>query len=155
MHVEHRRVVEGDADGLELGGQGARESFGKAGVAAAPERGHRRPLGEGRLQPRDAPALLIYRDPERDIGNESRRLERHFGHLLGFHDISREQNHAAQAEVACDRTQLAGNLMAIEPGDQQLTNLASKRGWRHGAQIVPRAAPGPNGTAMHTAIIAP
>ncbi len=74
VDVEHRRVVERDADGLQLRRQRAREPLGQRDVAAAPERRHRRPLGERRLQPRDAAAFLIDADPERQIRHEPRRL---------------------------------------------------------------------------------
>ena len=46
MHIKDRRVVERDANSAQLRCQRPREAFRKAEVAAAPERGHRRPFGE-------------------------------------------------------------------------------------------------------------
>ena len=72
VDVEHRRVVERDADRPQLGGERAREPLGQRDVAAAAERRHRRPLGERRLQPRDAAALLIDAAPTSGRSGTSR-----------------------------------------------------------------------------------
>ena len=105
VDVEHRRVVERDADGLQLGGQRAREPLRQRDVAAAAERRHRRPLGERRLQPRDAAAFLIDADPERQLGAPARCAStRQLGDLLGLGDVAGEQDHAAEAELARQRS---------------------------------------------------
>ena len=90
--VEDRRVVERDADRLELGGQGPREALGERVVAAAAERHHRRPHGERRLQPRDPAALLIDAHPQRQLVRQRLRLARDLGHLIRRHDVAREQD---------------------------------------------------------------
>ncbi len=70
VDVEHGRVVEVDADGAQLGGERRREPRRELVVAAPAERDGRRPLGERRLQPRDAAAFLIDADPERPLARE-------------------------------------------------------------------------------------
>ena len=65
VDVEHRRVVERDADGSQLGRQRPREPLGQRRVAAAAERRHRRPFGERRLQARDPAAFLVDAHPGR------------------------------------------------------------------------------------------
>ena len=126
VDVEHRRVVERDADALQLERERPRESLRQRLVAAAPERRHRRPLRERRLQPRDPAALLIDRDPERQLGHEPRRIEGQLGDLLGLGDVAREQDDAAQAELLRERSKLGRNLVAVEAGNQQLTDLTAK-----------------------------
>src|SRR5262249_6383143 len=43
-----------------------------------------------------------------------------------------KEDHAAQAEFARERSQFDRNLVAVEAGDEQLSNPASERGRRHG-----------------------
>ena len=70
MNVENRGVVERNAHSSELGCQSGRKTAGELNVTAPPQHSHRRPFGERRLQPRDASALLIDADPERQIGRQ-------------------------------------------------------------------------------------
>ena len=97
------RVVERDPDGLELRRERARKPLGQRLVAAASERHHRRPHGERRLQPRDAAAFLIDADPERQLLRERLRLARDLGDLIGRHDVAREEDDAAEIELARER----------------------------------------------------
>ncbi len=128
VDVEHRRVVERDADRFQLRGQRPREPLGQRDVAAAPERRHRRPLGERRLQPRDPPAFLIDAAPTAAGPASSRAASNaQLRHLLGLRDVAREQDHAAQSELARERLQLDGKLVAVEAGDQELADLAPQR----------------------------
>ena len=103
MHVEDRCVVERHADRLELRGEGAGKALREPLVAAAPERDHRRPFGEWRLQARDASAFLIDRHPQREVGGESRRFVGQLGHLIRIGDVSGEQDDAAKAELPDER----------------------------------------------------
>ena len=112
VDVEHRRVVERDADRLQLRGQRPGEPLGQADVAAPAEARHRRPLGERRLQPRDAAAFLIDAHPERQIRHEPGRLVAQLRHLLRLCDVPREENHAAEPELARERPELDGQLPA-------------------------------------------
>ena len=65
MNVENGSVVERHADGSELRCQGCRKPAGELNVSASAKDGHRRPFGEGRLQSRNPPALLVDTHPER------------------------------------------------------------------------------------------
>ena len=104
VDVEHRRVVERDADRLQLRGQRAGEALGERDVAAAAERRHRRPLGERLLQPRDAAAFLVDADPGRAIARRARSSSpRELGDLLGRLDVAREEDGAAEPELARQR----------------------------------------------------
>ena len=131
MDVEDGRVVERDADGLQLGRERAGKSLGEPHVAAAAEGGHRRPLGERRLEPRDAPALLIDADPERQLRDQTGRVVAQLGDLFRFRHVAREENDAAQAELAGERPSSTGTCVPVEPGDQQLSDLAAERARRH------------------------
>src|SRR5438477_76339 len=83
----------------------------------------------------EAASLLIDRDPERQIRNEPRRFERELGDLPGIGDVACEEDDAAEAELLRERTELRGNLMSVEAGEEQLTDLPAQRGGRH-ASIV-------------------
>ena len=136
MDIEHGGIVERDANRRELQSQRTGKPPGQRRIAASAERRHRRPLGEGSFEARDAPAFLIDAHPERQIGHEPRRFEGHLGELLRLCDISREKNDAAETRVACDRLELRGDLLAVEAGNQQLTDLPAERGGRHGVRIL-------------------
>ena len=79
---------------LQLPGQPAGALLRQALVAALAERGHRRPLGERRLEPRDTPTLLVDTHPERHVRNQARRLKAQLGDLLGLGDIAGKQDDA-------------------------------------------------------------
>ena len=112
VDVEHRRVVERDADGTQLGGQRCGEPPRQRRVAAAPERGHRRPHRERRLQPRHPPALLIDAHPERQPRRQRLHVVRELGHLLGRLDVARKEDDAAQRELARERSHLGGDRLS-------------------------------------------
>ena len=110
VDVEHRRVVERDPDRFQLGGQRPREPLGQRDVAAPAERRHRRPLGERRLQPRDAAAFLIDADPRRQLRHQPGRLVGELGDLLGLGDVARKEDDAAETELARKRFELDREL---------------------------------------------
>ena len=115
VDVEDRRVIEGDADALQLGRERSRESLRQLRVAAAAERRHRRPLGERRLEARDAAAFLIDRDPGRQIGHEARGIERQLGDLLRLGDVAGEQDDAAEAELLASERSSGGIWWPLNP----------------------------------------
>ena len=127
LDVEHRCVVEREADRFELGRERAREPFRQPTVAAPAQRRHRRPLGKRRLQSGHAAAFLVDGDPRRKVRRQARSLEAHLGDLLRLADIAREEDDAAESELPRQRPQLGRNLMAVESGDEQLTDLAPQR----------------------------
>ena len=139
VDVQDGRVVQRDADALQLHRERPGESFGQRHVAAPPERRHRRPLGKRRFQPRDAPAFLIDGDPHGEIRHQPCGIERQLGDLLGLGDVSREQDDAAQPELLRQRPKLSRNLLPVESGYQQLTNLTPQRAWRHHLRFYQRA----------------
>ena len=55
------------------------------------------------------------------------RLEACLGHLLRLADIAREEDDTAESELFRQGTKLGRNLMAVESGDEQLTDLAPQR----------------------------
>ena len=134
VDVEDRRIVEGDADGEELVGQRLGKPLGERfGLpAGAPQRRHRRPLRERILQTGDAPALLVDADPRRRGPAERLALGRELGHLFRRLDVAAEQDHAAEVELARQRSQLHGDARARHAADQKLSNVASRR-QRHAA----------------------
>ena len=99
-----------------------------ADVAAAPERRHRRPFGERRLEPRDAAALLVDADPQRQIGHQARRFAAQLGDLFRLGDVAREEDDAAEPELARERLHLCRQRMSVEPSDEQLTDLPAEHG---------------------------
>ena len=127
VNVEDRRVVQRDADRTQLGGEGLSEPRRQRHVAAAPERGHRRPHGERRLEARDASAFLIDADPERELRAERLHVVRQLGHLFGRLDVAREEDDAAQRELAGQRSDLWSDRPAGQAANQQLTDVASNR----------------------------
>ena len=74
VDIEHRRVVERDPDGEQLGGQCRRKAPGQAVVAAATEHHRWRPFRERRTQARDATTLLIDADPDRPVARQAADL---------------------------------------------------------------------------------
>ena len=71
------------------------------------------------------PAFLIDADPERQVRHEPRGLVAELGDLLRLGDVAGEQDHAAEAELARQRSQFDRQLLAVEAGDQQLADLAT------------------------------
>ena len=65
------------------------------------------------------------------FGKQARSVEGELPNLLGFCDVSSEQNHAAQTELARQRSQFDRYFMSVEPRDQQLTDLTTKCERRH------------------------
>ncbi len=85
------------------------EALGQRLVAAAPEREHRRPDRERRLQTGDAAALLVDADPERQLVGKRLRVARDLRHLLGCDDVAGEEDDAAEIELTCERAQVGRN----------------------------------------------
>ena len=132
VDVEHRRVVERDADRLAARPPApARTARRAVSSPLAAERQHRRPHGERRLQPRDASAFLVDADPERQLLGERLRLARQIGDLLGLVDVAREEDDAAEVELARKRPQLGRNRVAGEAGDRKLADVATDILQRH------------------------
>ena len=131
VNVEHGGVVERDPHGLQLGRERPGEPLGQRDLAAAPEGNHRRPHGERRFQARDAPAFLIDTDPERDLPGERLRFPRELGDLLRAFHVAREQNDAAQVELARQALHLGRDRMAVEPDERELPRMAAQIPQRH------------------------
>ena len=134
VNVEHGRVVERDADGVELGRERRREARGEPialGRPGAAQRDHRRPLGERPLQPRDTPAFLVDADPQRDLRRERLRLPRQIRDLLGRLDVAREEDDAAEIELARERSGLGRQIVSVESHDRQLSHVATQVPKRH------------------------
>ena len=129
--VEHRREIKRDADGTQLDGQRARELARQLDIATAAKRRHRRPQREPALEPRDAAALLVHADPRRQFVGQHRDLARHLGHLCGLLDVAREVDHAAQRELAGQRTEFHRQARAGKSGHEQLSDLVAKVDGRH------------------------
>jgi hypothetical protein len=127
VDVEDRRVVEGDADRLQLGGQRAREPLGQRVVAAPPERRHRRPLGERRLQPRDPPAFLIDRHPERQSGT-SRDASNDSSATCSGSTTLRAKRMTPPRLNSRRAIAARSESGAVEAGDQQLPICAKRSG---------------------------
>ena len=125
VDVQHRRVVQGDADGAQFGRQRSREPGRQRLVAAPAQDHHRRPDGERLLEAGHAPALLIDADPQRQRRRELLDVVRELGHLLGGLDVAAEQDHAAERELARQRPHLGGDRRAGQAADEQLTDLAT------------------------------
>ena len=123
--VEHRREVERNADGAQFRGQCTREPFGQPLVTASPERQHRRPDGKGRLEPGDAPALLIDAHPQRHLGRERLRVARHLGHLFGRLDVTSEKDDAAKIELASEEPEILRNRTPGEADNRQLPDMTT------------------------------
>ena len=119
---------------LQLRGQRAREALGQLHVAAAAERRHRRPLGERRLQPRDAAAFLIDADPQRQVGRQPAPPRDDSSATCSGSAMLRANRITPPSpnSRASDRSS-TGNLLPVEAGDQQLADLTAKRARRHDA----------------------
>ena len=79
----------------------------------------------GALQPRDAAAFLIDAHPERQLGRQRLHVVRQLGHLLGRLDVAREEDDAAERELARERSHLGSDGRAGQAADQQLTDVAT------------------------------
>jgi hypothetical protein len=49
--------------------------------------------------------------------------------LTRLHDIPAKQDHATEAEFAGQRSDLDGNLLTAETGNEQVANLSAKGTW--------------------------
>jgi hypothetical protein len=128
VHVEDRRVVERDADRVQFGRERLGEPLGQLLVvrlADPAERGHRRPLRERTAEPRHTAAFLIDADPERKLGGERLRLARQIGDLLRRLDVAREEDHAAEIELAGEGAHLGRHRVPLESNDRELANVTS------------------------------
>jgi hypothetical protein len=126
VNVEHRRVIQIDADRFELGGECRGEPPCEFLVTGAPERVHRGPDGERVPQSSDAPPLLVHADPQRQLVPQLARRKRELEHLLGGRNVTGKQDHAAEVKLARDRPQFRGYLVAIETDDRELPDMASQ-----------------------------
>ena len=91
---------------------------------AAAKRGHRRPHGERRFEPRHSPALLIDADPQRKPGCQGLCLMRQLGDLLGRLDVARKEDDAARENSrASDRI---SGVMAL-PGELPINSCPMSR----------------------------
>jgi len=114
-----------------------REALRQFHVAAAAERRHRRPLGERRAFSRATRPPSWSTDTHGgNSGSIRGRLEGRLGDLFGLGDVAREQDDATQADSPGQRPQLRWNLVAVEPCNQQLTDLAAKGARRHGRDSI-------------------
>ena len=50
----------------------------------------------------------------------------HLRDLLGVGYVAREEDHAAEAELASERAELDGQRVAVEAGDEELTDLSAE-----------------------------
>ena len=109
-----------------------RRDFLKAGAAAGAMASLYGCAGGG--QPRHARAVPHGADLARDIG-----------HLFRVLDVALEQHDAADGELAGEGTQLDRNGGTVEPGHQELADLAAEGSWRHGGRraILPHGSPAP------------
>ena len=89
VDVEHRRVVERDADRPQLRGQRRGEPRRQRASPLRPSAAIGGHSVNGASQPRDAPAFLIDADPERQLRRQRLDVVRQLGHLLGRLDVAR------------------------------------------------------------------
>jgi hypothetical protein len=71
---------------------------------------------------------LIHADPERQVAPERLQVARELGHLPWLLDVAGKQDHAAETELACQRSQLGGNRCTGKAAYQKLTDGTAKRG---------------------------
>ena len=79
----------------------------------------------GRLEPRDPAAFLIDAHPERQLPGERLRVARDIGHLIGRHDVAREENDPAEIELPREQSEIRRNGIAGEPGNRELTDVTT------------------------------
>ena len=113
--VEDRCVIEGDADGAQFRGERPAEALRERHVAAPAERGHRRPFGERRFQPRHPATFLVDAHPQRKLGTEQRGLVTDLGQLCRLGDVSGEENDAAEADSRASATSSTGKAWPSNP----------------------------------------
>ena len=78
----------------------------------------------GALQPRDAAALLIDADPQRQLAAPAPAPRATISATCsGVVDVAGEEDDAAEIELARERAHLGGNGVAGEAGDRQLTDV--------------------------------
>jgi hypothetical protein len=121
---EHRRVVEGDPDGPQLGGERRAKrsaSFSSPLRPSVSIGGH---SVNGRLQSRDPAALLIHAHPERHVARQRLRLAREIGDLRGLGDVACEQMMPPRSNSRASRLRSAGMVWPGEPRDLE----AARRG---------------------------
>ena len=101
--------------------------IGKGGHAAIPH-GTIDPIAVGAqvVSALHAPAFLVDADPGRSRPAEGLALSRQFGHLLGRLDVAAEQDHAAQVELARQRSDLDRQGAIGNAPDQELADVASR-----------------------------
>ena len=127
LQVHHRGKIEGHPNRRQLVRQPGREPLRQPRLATTAEGRHRRPLGEGRTQPRDPPSLLVDGHPQRYAASKVLTFERELGHLLRRLDVSTEQDDAAQIPLSRKRPQLRRHGVSTEPGNHQLSDVTMKQ----------------------------
>ena len=127
VHVEHRGEIERHSNRRQLVRQRGGEPFSQPRVTAAPEPSHRRPLGEGRAQPRDAPPFLVDAHPQRHVARKFLSLECELGQLLRGLDVSTEQHDTAEIPLPRQRAQLRRHGVPTESDHHQLSDVTMQR----------------------------
>src|SRR5256885_1331195 len=74
---------------------------------------------------RAAAAFLVDADPQRQLAGERLRFARQIGDLLGRFDVAREEDDAAQIELARERAHVRRQRVPLESHDGQLADMAA------------------------------
>ena len=130
VDVEDRGVVERDSDCPQFRSERGGEARGQVDASTSSQHRHRRPLGKRLSQPGNAATFLVYAQPQWQLRCERLDVDRELGHLLRGLDIAREEGHAAERELACERTDFGRENGAGETSDQQLPDVVAD-GRRH------------------------
>ena len=88
-------------------------------------------LPKGRIGKGEKPEATAVREVEEETGARGSLVSK-LGDLIRFDDVAREQDRAAESELARQGFQFSGDRRAIETRDEQLADLSSKRARRHG-----------------------
>ena len=136
MDVEHRRVVERNPDGLELRRERARKPRRKGFVAAPSQRLHRRPHRKWRLQPGDAATFLVHAHPQRQLLRERLCFPGQLRDLIGRDHVTREEDDAAEIELASERAKIGRNRISGKPGDGELPDVTTNVAKGHVPEII-------------------
>src|SRR5687767_2734987 len=99
VDVEHRCVIEGDADGRKLVCEGSSEALGQCLGFRASEHCHRWPSGKRLLQAGDPSTLLVDADPGGRTAAQGFNVRREFSHLLWCLDVTAEENRSPKIEL--------------------------------------------------------
>ena len=125
VNIEDRRVVERDADRLQLRGQRRRKPRRHRRVPAATQHRHRRPFGKRLPQASHPSTLLVDADPEWHLGCQRLHVTGKLGDLLRRLDVAREQDDASELKLTRERPQLDGDSRPRHAANQQLADVAA------------------------------